>query len=158
MAALIALALAAPAGAAPPQTGVLAPGRTLGGLALGASPRQVRSAWGGSFGRCSGCATPTWYYDYRPFEPQGAGVQFRDGRAVALFTLWSPPGWRTTRGLRLGDNALRATEVYGALLRTECGRYAALTLRRGRVVTSIYLLDGKVWGFGLSRPSVPVCR
>src|SRR5919202_255612 len=97
MAALLALALALP------QHGVLVPGRSLGGLRLGATRAEVRTAWGASYGRCRGCADETWYFTYRAFTPQGAGVSFRSGRAVALFTLWSPPGWRTSRGLTIGD-------------------------------------------------------
>ena len=133
-------------------------GKSLGGLTLGATRAQVRAAWGSRFGICRGCRKPTWYFNLRRFEPQGAGVTFRRGRAVALFTVWSPPGWRTERGLRINDPAARIAGLYGPLLRVNCGTYAALTLRRGRTTTSFYVVDEQVWGFGLSRPSEPVCR
>src|ERR687886_828446 len=107
-AALLALALAAPASAAaPPKRGVLVPGRSLGGLRLGMTQGQVRAAWGSSFGRCRDCLRPTWYYNLRRFQPQGVGVQFRRGSVEAIFTVWSPKGWRTTKGLRIGDDVAR---------------------------------------------------
>jgi hypothetical protein len=161
LAALAAAAALLPASTAAGRAagpGVLEPGRSLAGLHLGATPAQVRAAWGGRFGRCRSCTRPTWYFNERPFRPQGAGVEFRQGRAAALFTVWAPPGWRTDRGLALGEPVVRVTEVYGALARVECGRYYALTLRTGQAVTAFYVVGEELWGFGLSRPDVPVCR
>ena len=160
----LALALAATlvtvptAAAAPPRTGVLVPGKTLGGLALGATPAQVRAGWGPRHGTCRGCRAPTWYFNFARFEPEGAGVTFRGGRAVALFTIWAPKGWRTGRGLKIGDDASRATTLYRGVVRITCGTYYALTLNHANAVTSVYVHDEKVWGFGLSRPREPVCR
>ena len=158
LATIAALAVALPAAAAPPSVGVLIPGQSLGGVRLGATPAQVRAAWGTTFGRCRNCRHPTWYFNVEPYRPQGLGVEFRNGRAVALFTLWQPRGWSTSRGVALGENAARITAVYGALPRTQCGRYSALTLSRASSVTAFYILDNEVWAFGLSRKSVPVCR
>jgi hypothetical protein len=158
LAPVLAFVLAASAAASPPRAGIVVPGKSLGGLELGASRDQVRAAWGTRFGRCRDCRTETWYFNYLGFEPQGAGVSFRRGRAVALFTMWSPPGWRTNRGLRTGDPAARITTLYGPLLRTSCGTYYALSLRRGRTKTSFYVVSEQIWGFGLSRLSEPTCR
>jgi hypothetical protein len=146
------------ASGAPPREGVLVPGRSLGGLALGATSAQVKAAWGQKFGRCRNCAETTWYFNLRPFKPEGAGVEFRAGRVAAIFTLWRPQGWRTSRGVAVGENAARITAVYGPLPRTDCGLYSALTLRRGRTVTVFYVLGEQVWGFALSRKGVPLCR
>lgn len=154
----VALALAASANATPPRSGVLVAGKSLGGLRLGATQPQVRAAWGNRFGTCRGCREPTWYFNYRRFEPQGAGVAFRRGRVVALFTIWAPMGWRTDRGLRIDDDSSRVATLYRGLIRINCGTYYALTLQGPRVVTSIYVHDERVWGFGLSRPRSPVCR
>jgi hypothetical protein len=137
---------------------VLVPGSTLGGLALGATQAQVTAIWGDRFGRCRACVHPTWYFNDRPFEPKGVGVEFRSGRAAALFTLWAPDGWRTTRGLRIGDAAARIGTLHGPVIRVECGGYAALTRMDGLTVTAFYVVDEKVWGFGLMRPGVPACR
>jgi hypothetical protein len=150
---------AAPAAAAPPRAGIVVPGKMLGGLALGATRAQVRAAWGARYGVCRDCRAPTWYFNFRPFEPQGTGVTFRKGRAVALFTLWSPPGWHTAQGLRIGDPEFRIAAVYGSLFRVDCGRYSALTMRRRAVTTSFYVVDEQVWGFGLSHGGhARVCR
>lgn len=158
LAALTAVLAAAPAGAAPPRQGVLVPGERLGGIALGMSGAQVRAAWGSRFGVCRSCPRPTWYFNQRPFEPEGAGVELRGGRVAAVFTVWAPEGWRTSRGVRIGDSAARVTTVYGALPEVHCGAYSARTLRRGTTVTAFYVLDEEVWGFGLLRAGVSVCR
>ena len=157
--ACLALLLAAPgASAAPPRAGLVVPSKTLGGLALGATKSQVRAAWGTRHGVCRDCPTETWYFNLRRFEPQGAAVTFRKGRAVALFTVWSPPGWRTSQGLRIGDPEFRISTIYGTLFRVDCGRYSAWTMRSNGVTTAFYVFDEQVWGFGLSRPGQPVCR
>jgi hypothetical protein len=144
--------------AAPPRAGLVVPGESFGGLSLGATPAQVRGAWGSRFGRCRDCRARTWYFNLRKFYPQGVGVTFRRGRVVALFTVWSPPGWRTSRGLRIDDPAARIAGLYGPLLRVNCGTYSALTLRRGATTTSFYVVDERIWGFGLSRPGRSACR
>lgn len=158
VAVLLALSIAGPAAAALPKAGVLVPGESLAGLRLGATAPEVRAAWGSRFGVCRGCPDRTWYFNYRPFEPQGAAVSFRRGRAAALFTLWSPAGWRTNRGLRIGDNVARVTAIYGPLTRLQCGTYYALTLPHAGSVTAFYVYGEKVWGFGLSRAGLPACR
>ena len=151
-AALTALALALP------QHAVVVPGKSFAGLRLGATRAQVQAAWGPRFGRCRDCARPTWYFTYKHFEPQGAGVSFRNGAAESFFTIWSPPGWHTNRGLAVGDPDARITRLYGVLPLTECGAYSALVLRRGRVATQIYVYQEKVWGFGLSSAGAPPCH
>ncbi len=153
-----ALLLTASATASPRVRGSSSPGKSLGGLALGATPAQVRAAWGSRHGVCRDCRARTWYFNLRPFEPQGVGVTFRRGRAVALFTLWSPPGWHTDRGLRIGDPAAKVAGLYGSLLRVNCGTYGAMTLRNARTTTSFYIVDEQVWGFGLSLRAQTACR
>ena len=157
--ACLALLLAASgAAAAPPRAGLVVPGKTLGGLALGATKAQVRAAWGTRHGVCRDCPAETWYFNLKRFEPQGAGVTFRRGRAVALFTVWSPPDWRTAQGLRIGDPEFRISTIYGTLFQIDCGRYSASTMRSRGVTTAFYVVDEQVWGFGLSRPGQPICR
>lgn len=145
------------AAAKPPPAGVLVPGKSLGGLRLGMSQAQVRAAWGADFGRCRNCPRLTWYYNYARFQPQGAGVEFRDGRVAAIFTLRAPSGWHTPKRLTIGEPQVRITELYGALLRVGCGDYDVFTMP-GRATTAFYVLDGTVYGFGLSRADLPVCR
>ena len=149
--AVSALLLAAPAAATPPRAGVVVPGVSLGGLALGMTPAQVRSAWGSGYGLCRGCAATTWYYTYRPFTQQGAGVAFWKGRVAALYTLWAPPGWTTPKRLTIGDPAAKITLLYGPMPLEQCFGYSALILRRGATLTAFYVVDTKVYGFGLTR-------
>jgi hypothetical protein len=150
--------LAAAAAAALPVHGAVVPGRTLGGVRLGDPPARVRAVWGSGFGVCRGCPRRTWYYNYARFLPQGAAVEFQRGRVVATYTLWRPSGWRTPEGLRLGDSVARITSVYGPLKRRDCRGYYALLLPRGPAVTQFYVFGSELWGFGLSRASVPACR
>ena len=152
------LALAVPAAAAPPRAGVVVPGRSFGGLSLGATEAAVKAAWGPRFGRCRSCRLRTLYFNVAPFDPTGAGVEIRRGRAVGFFTVWSPRGWRTDGAVSIGDPAARVTSVYGALPSVSCGRYQALTLPARRAKTIFYVYDERVWGFGLSEARAPVCR
>jgi hypothetical protein len=154
---MVAAALAALALGLPPH-GVVVPGKSFAGLGLGATAAQVRTTWGRRYGRCRDCSQPTWYFTYKDFQPQGAGVAFFAGRASAFFTIWAPRGWRTNRGLAVGDPETRIASLYGFLPRTECGTYSALVIRRGRADTQIYVYKGEVWGFGLSRAGAPPCH
>lgn len=153
-----ALWLAAPATAAPPSPGQVVPGRSLGGLSLEATRAEVERAWGRAHGTCRSCARPTWYFNYFAFKPEGAGVTFRNGRVSALFTLWSPQGWSTNRGVAIGDPVAQVTAVYGPLTRVSCGSYEALTLPLRGTTTAFYVVELEVWGFALLRPGEPVCR
>jgi hypothetical protein len=144
--------LAAAVVAALPVHGVLVPGRSLGGVRLGDTQAQVRALLGSDRGVCESCAAPTWYYTYKPFTQAGLGVEFARGRVRAVFTLWQPPGWRASTGQRLGDPAPRGLRAKG------CRELAAYFQRRRDVVTTYYVLGGKLWGFGLSRPGAPLCR
>jgi hypothetical protein len=150
--------LAAAVAASLPLHGTVVPGTSLGGVKLGDTPQHVTRTWGATFGVCRGCPRTTWYFNYRRYEPQGAAVEFRARRVVALYTLWSPSGWRTSQGLRTGDPAAQVTSVYGPLLHLECGAYEAYQLPHANAVTAFYVFGGTVWGFGISRRWVPVCR
>jgi hypothetical protein len=151
-AALVAIALGLP------QHGVVVPGHSFAGMKLGATKAQVRTAWGPRYGRCRNCKQTTWYFTYREFQPQGAGVAFQLDGAASYFTLWSPRGWRTNRGLTIGDPEVEITSIYGVLPRIECGTYAAHVLRRGKTDTQFYVYRRKVWGFGISRAGAPPCH
>jgi hypothetical protein len=85
-------------------------------------------------------------------------VELRRGRAVALFTLSLPTGWRTDKGVGLGDSTISVHGAYGALPRVECGHYYALVQRRGNVATAFYFKGDTLWAFGLMQASVPICR
>jgi hypothetical protein len=152
------LAVALAALLALPQSAVFVPGRSLGGMRLGTPEAQVRAAWGPHVGVCRNCTQRTLYFTYGKFDQTGAGAEFRRGRAVALFTLWLPTGWRTNRGVNLGDAPITVNGTYGTLPRVECGHYFALVQRRGDVVSAFYFKGDVLWAFGLMRRSVHVCR
>ena len=147
------------ADAAVPSRGTLVVGSSLGGVRLGDTPAAVRARWGGGFTRCTVCPATTWVYMIRGSKRlAGVAVTFRAGRAVAVFTLGAPVGWRSTRGLAVGDPATRIAELHGRLDYSRCVGYGALSVRRGAVVTSIYTFGEAVYGFALTRPADPVCQ
>lgn len=157
--ALAALALAASASAALPRTGVLVPGRSLGGVRLGESAHVVRAALGSRYGVCRGCARRTWYFTYRAFDDHGLAVELTDGRVSALYTLWSPAGWHDTYGLVVGAPQGSIRLRAGPLLRSvSCNGYTALVTSTRNARTAYYVFDGRLWGFGLFRRGASPCR
>jgi hypothetical protein len=149
VAVLLALALAASGPT------LLVPGKSLGGIQIGDPPARVTQLWGTRHGVCRTCATTTWFFNQRPFEPQGLGVSFRANRVSAVYTLWQPGGWKTRSGLSTGDASAVVTATYGALPRVPCPGYDTYLLGR---TTRIYVRDDVVWGFGLTRAGEPTCR
>jgi hypothetical protein len=121
------------------------------------SRKQITALWGTTHGRCRSCSRPTWYFNEKPFVPQGVGATFERGRAVALFTVWQPEGWRTPAGLTLGDASARVTEIYGPLARRGCAGYDALVRPGRRVQTAFYIDGDALWGFGLTMPGTSPC-
>jgi hypothetical protein len=141
-----------------PNPGVVVPGKSLGGVRLGMTQAEVRTTWGNVYGRCRGCTHETWYFNYRKFRPQGTAVRFSKGRVDAVWTLWQPPGWRTSDGLLLDVPAAEINTHYGALVTITCGSYRALIMTKGKVTTVFYVFGEKVWGFGLNRPGATPCH
>jgi hypothetical protein len=147
----------AAAGAAPPRRGDFLLARSLAGVRLGMSKADVLAAWGKRHGVCRNCPRETWYFNYEPFTPQGAGVVFERGRVVHVFTLWRPSGWRTAEGLALGASPSEVSRLYGSLDRRQCTFYYALLKPGNRAQSVFYVFDGQVWGFGLTKPDASPC-
>lgn len=156
LAALVAV-MAAPAASAPPATGVLVPGVSLAGVELGMSKREIRSVWGVRHGVCRDCEQETWYFNHRPFAPQGAGVTFRRDRVDRVFTVWKPSGWQTVDGLGLGASASEVEDRSAILDRRECAGYYVLLERGTRATTAFYVFRDQLWGLGLVRPGANPC-
>jgi len=157
LAAALAAAVIPSSAAAPPKRGELVPGRSLGGVALGMTKKHVLAEWGQRHGVCRNCPRKTWYFNYKPFTPEGTGVVFERGRVVHAFTVWQPPGWGTPEGLELGDPSSEASRVYGSLDRRQCTFYYAL-LQPGRRAQSVfYVFEDEIWGFGLTKPHASPC-
>ena len=151
------VALAVPATAAPPRAGLFVPGESLGGVRLGMTEKEVLKAWGAQHGVCKDCETKTWYFNYRPFEPQGTGVTFENGRVAQAFTVWRPIGWKTPEGLFLAADSSDVSRFYGSLDKRQCVRYEALLLPGKKVTSVFYVFRDKVWGFGLMKPGASPC-
>ena len=136
---------------------MLVPGKSLGGVRLGMTKKQVSAIWGVRHGVCRECRRTTWYFNYARFTPEGAGVAFRRGRVVHVFTVWEPEAWRTRNGLRLGAPSMRIGELFPRTTKRSCIGYAAYVLTRRRVQTVFYEYDGRVWGFGLTPRGASPC-
>jgi hypothetical protein len=152
-----ALVLVLPAAAAPPDPARFDPGTSLAGVRLGMTGGEVLKAWGKRHGVCRSCPDKTWYFNYTPFTPQGAGVVFRAGRVVHVFTVWRPSGWKTPEGLALGAPASDVSRIYGSLDRRQCTGYYALLEPGKRAASVFYVFRDKVWGFGLTLPNASPC-
>jgi hypothetical protein len=151
-----ALAVAATIGALP-HAALLVPGRSLAGVRLGEPAQKVRAAFGGP-GVCEGCATPTWYFTYEQFTQPGLAVELRGGRVAAIYTIWQPTGWHTRDGLVLGAVEGQVTKLAGPVAPVQCLEYTALVRDTGAVRTVYYIVDGKLWGFGLLPARASPCR
>jgi len=157
--ALVALLLSfvLPASAEPPTGGTFTPGESLAGVRLGMTRTDVVETWGQRHGVCRECVETTWYFNERPFQPEGAGVVFADGRVVHAFTVWQPEGWETPEGLALADPAGDIGATYGELEEQDCGHYSALVREEPSSRTAFYVYEDEVWGFGLLTPGRSPC-
>jgi hypothetical protein len=153
----LAVLLAVPAAAEPPTGGAFIPGESLAGVRLGMTKAQVIRVWGERHGVCRDCRETTWYFNERPFVPQGTGVVFAGGRVVHAFTVWQPEGWATPEGLTLAEGAGEIGATYGELAEEECGGYSALVREDPSSRTAFYVFGDDVWGFGLLTPGRSPC-
>lgn len=150
--ALVLVAVVASTGSLP-KAGTLEIGRSLGGIHLGETRAQVRATLGRFYGVCDVCTTPTWYFTYGKWSRSGLAVELQGGRVSAVYTVWEPPGWHAGR-LALG--APRG-EVEGTVP-VVCPGYDALVRDTHGTRTVFYVVDDKVWGFGLMRARANPCR
>ena len=154
---VVALVVTSSAAAALPRAGVFVPGRSLGGVHLGESASAVRAILG-AHGVCRGCATTTWYFNYQPFSQRGLAVELTRGRVSAVYTLWQPTGWRTAKGLRLGVIEAQLTISTEPLVNVVCSGYDARVADGPQARSVYYVVQGKLWGFGLLRAHANPCR
>ena len=118
----------------------------------------MERSWGRAYGVCKGCRHETWYFNYFAFQPRGAGVELRAGRVAAIFTLYQPEGWHTNRGL---GSATPSRASRSSTARSSAASAAATPsscCRDARATTAFYVLDNRLWAFGLYRPGLPLCR
>jgi hypothetical protein len=141
-----------------PARGLVIPGVSLAGVKIGDSMQQVRKVWGTSYQTCKYCNDPTWLYEYKGSEPLGAAVRFENGKVVAVFSLGSPAGWRTNKGLYMGDPIQNVYEHYPQTGTTRCIGFDAITVKTGRYITAFYSAAGVIYGFAIVVPSMTVCQ
>jgi hypothetical protein len=157
-AAVAALCLAATAAAALPRIGSLLPSRSLAGVHIGEPAAAVRATLGPGYGVCQGCTITTWYFNLRRFDERGLAVELTSGRVSAVYTLWQPAGWHASNGLVLGAAQAQVTKAAGALVPVPCTGYEALVSDAHGVRTAYYIVDEKLWGFGLVKALESPCR
>jgi hypothetical protein len=141
-----------------PMKGIVIPGVSLAGVKIGDTEQHVKAVWGPNFVVCKYCSDPTWLYEYQQGEPLGTAARFQKGKVVAVFTLGSPAGWKTNKGLYIGDPISNAYQYFANPGTTRCIGFDAITLRHGNVVTAIYSSAGVVYGFALVTPTMTVCQ
>ena len=104
-------------------------------------------------------------------ESLGDGLHWRsqDGRAYHLLAAWARGGQtgEAQHILQLGLDASRHAALLTAYRRTLAlvlcvgivvAAGAGIVVTRRGTTTAFYVVGDKVWGFGLSRAAVPVCR
>ena len=103
-----------------PMKGVVIPGVSLAGVKIGDTEQHVKAVWGPNFVTCKYCSDPTWLYEYQQGEPLGTAARFQKGKVVAVFTLGSPAGWKTNKGLYIGDPISNAYQFFSKTGTTRC--------------------------------------
>jgi hypothetical protein len=143
-----------------PTRGVVVPGKSIGGIALGMTGDDVKDRWGSNYtvcGKSCGSVT-TWFFEYHGGEPLGAAVKLSSaGRVVAVFTLGSPAGWGI-KGVMIGDAVSNVYALYNNTGTANCIGYDALTVTIGDTVTSFYSSSGVIYGYALTAPSQSPCQ
>jgi hypothetical protein len=141
-----------------PTRGVVVPGVSFAGVRIGDTEQRVRRVWGTTYVTCNYCTDTTWLYEYRFGEPLGAAARFEHNRVVALFSLGSPAGWKTSTGLEIGDPISNVYQHYATTGTTRCVGFDAVTARTGKAVTAFYSAAGVVYGFAIVVPGLTVCQ
>ena len=156
----LALALVPHAGAAGhlPVRGVVVAGGSFAGVRIGDSESKVKALWGPNPSACKYCTDLTWLYEYSFGEPLGAAVRFENGKAVAIFTLGSPTGWKSDKDLEMGDPIGDVYDVYKSTTTTRCIGFDAVSVRIGKLITAFYSSAGVIYGFAIVVPGMTVCQ
>lgn len=141
-----------------PPRGVIVPGAVFAGVHLGDTQQKVQAVWGHHYDVCGHCKDRTWLYEYRGPEPLGAAVRFQRNRVVAVFSLGSPVGWKTTNGLNMGDPISSVYSQYPSVGTTRCIGFDAITTKIGTSVMAFYSAAGVIYGFAMVVPKMTVCQ
>ena len=113
--------------------------------------------WGQRHGVCRDCRRATWYFNRKAFEPEGAGVVFRQGRVVARLHALAAARLADERRPELGVNEAEIGTGQVLVGETACRGYTAQLSSTGKAQTVYYVYDGQLWGFGLIRSGANPC-
>jgi hypothetical protein len=141
-----------------PSRGVIVPGVSFAGVKIGDTEQRVKAVWGNQFDTCTYCKDTTWLYTYQFGEPLGAAARFENNKVVALFSLGSPAGWKTDKGIAMGDPISNVYQYYPSTGTTRCVGFDAITAKTGKAVTAFYSAAGVVYGFAIVTPTMTVCQ
>ena len=122
--------------------------------------RWCKKRWGSRYVNCtkSPCSDPTWLYFYPSGEPVGAGVRFKNNKAVAIFTLGATPGWKSTEGIKVADPINKLYDFYGTPKYTKCIGYEALLADAQRHRDLVLRHLGRRLRVRAHRAGVTVCQ
>ena len=141
-----------------PSRGLFIPGVSLAGVKIGDTMTRVKAVWGPRYKTCPYCTDVTWLFEYRSGEPLGAAARFENKRVVAVFTLGSPAGWKTDKGLKMGDGIASVYTFFPNNGFKRCIGFDAVTARTGNVTSAFYSAAGVIYGFAMVIPSMTVCQ
>lgn len=99
----------------------------------------------------------TWYFTSAKFTQPGLAIELRSERVSAVYTVWQPRGWHSITGVRIGAVEGQVTKLAAPVTPVVCPAYTALVRDGSGVRTAYYIVDGKLWGFGLMSARSP-CR
>ena len=156
----LALASSAPAALPSPASATIVVGRSIGGVAIGATLAGAHAACGprGSCRIASGSGTCEYAGSATSsaVEPAYGGFVLRGGRVVEVHidsafvpdtqtyeTSGALTGLRTSRGIGIGASVAAVRRAYPAAQARAGGLIYALT--RGRVLTEFWVQPGRVW-------------
>ena len=155
-----ALALAAPAAAGLPRAGTLVPGRSLGGIRLDETQHAVRAALGAVYGVCRRLRAADVVLHVQAVRRARARGRVRPAAASSggLHALAAGGLARAERPPPRRDAARRCTSAPARSARSRAPATTRSSRDSPRPRTAYYLVDGRLWGFGLFRRSASPCR
>ncbi len=142
-----------------PTRGIFVAGTSLAGIKLGDTQAAVKAKLGPRYEVFDQSKDVVWLYEYQGGEPLGMGVRFdKNLKVVALFTLGTPVGWKTDKGLKLFDPISNVYQYYDTANESRCIGYDALTMPGKKFTSAFYSAAGIVYGFALVGPGQNVCQ
>jgi hypothetical protein len=142
-----------------PTRALFIAGTSLAGVKLGDTQAAVKARLGPRYEIFDQSKDVIWLYEYQGGEPLGMGIRFdKKLKVVAMFTLGTPIGWKTDKGLKLFDPISNVYQYYNTTKETRCIGYDALSMGGKGSTSAFYSAAGVVYGFALVVPGQNVCQ